>query len=65
MCLAPVRATLKEVECSMLIENEGFEKSMCGSQVLIEEVLGKVPSNWFLEADKRSGLACSKLCFSQ
>jgi hypothetical protein len=36
-----VRATLKEVECSIAIENERFEKSMCGSQVLIEEVLGR------------------------
>jgi ATP-dependent protease ClpP protease subunit len=58
MCLATVRATLNEIECSIAIQNEGFENLVRGSQVSIEEVLEKAPSNWYLEAEqaKRLGL---------
>ncbi len=58
MCLATVRATLNEIECSIAIQNEGFENLVRGSQVAIEEVLEKAPNNWYVEADeaKRLGL---------
>jgi hypothetical protein len=58
MCLANVRATLNEIECSIAIQNEGFENLVRGSQVSIEQVLKKAPNNWYIEAEdaKRSGL---------
>jgi ATP-dependent protease ClpP protease subunit len=58
MCLANVRATLNEIECSIAIQNEGFENLVRGSKVSIEQVLKKAPNNWYIEAEdaKRSGL---------
>jgi hypothetical protein len=55
---ATVRATLNEIECSIAIKNEGFENLVRGSQVRLEEVLERAPSNWYVEAEeaKRLGL---------
>lgn len=57
-CLATVRATLNEIECSIAIQNEGFENLVRGSQVSIGKVVELAPSNWYLEAEeaKRLGL---------
>lgn len=57
-CLATVQATLNEIECSIAIQNEGFENLIRSSQVTLEEVLKKAPSNWYVEAEeaKRLGL---------
>ncbi len=51
-CLATVRATLNEIECSIAIQNEGFQNLVRGSQVPMEDVLAKAPSNWYLEASE-------------
>lgn len=51
-CLAAVQATLNEIECSIAIQNEGFENLVRGSQVSMEDVLKKAPSNWYLEANE-------------
>jgi ATP-dependent protease ClpP protease subunit len=51
-CLATVQATLNEIECSIAIQNEGFQNLVRGSQVPIEDVLKKAPSNWYLEASE-------------
>lgn len=58
MCLATVKATLNEIECSIAIQNEGFVNLVCGSQVSLEQVLEKAPNNWYVEAEeaKRLGL---------
>lgn len=50
-CLATVNATLNEIECSIAIQNEGFENLVRGSQVSIKEVLEKAPNNWYVEAE--------------
>jgi ATP-dependent protease ClpP protease subunit len=50
-CLATVQATLNEIECSIQIQNEGFENLVRGSQVSMDELLEKAPSNWYLEAE--------------
>lgn len=57
-CLAIVQATLNEIQCSIAIQNEGFENLVRGSQVGMPEVLQKAPSNWYVEAEeaKRLGL---------
>ena len=57
-CLATVQATLNEIECSIAIQNEGFENLVRGSQVTVEEVIRRAPSNWYVEAKeaKRLGL---------
>jgi ATP-dependent protease ClpP protease subunit len=49
-CVASVRALLHEIEHSILIQNEGFENLIRGSEVTMETVLERAPSNWYLEA---------------
>jgi hypothetical protein len=49
-CLASARATLNKIECSIAIQNEGFENLIRESQVTMEEVITKAPNNWYLEA---------------
>jgi ATP-dependent protease ClpP protease subunit len=51
-CLATVQATLNEIECSIAIQNEGFQNLIVGSSVTLDEVLRRAPSNWYLEAQE-------------
>jgi hypothetical protein len=51
-CLATVQATLNEIECSIAIQNEGFQNLIVGSKVTLDEVLKRAPSNWYLEAEE-------------
>lgn len=55
-CIATVKATLHEIEASIAIQNEGFENLVRGSQVTMEEVLEKAPSNWYIEANEAKAL---------
>jgi hypothetical protein len=45
-CVAVVKATLNEIECSIAIQNEGFQNLVLGSNVTLDEVLRWAPSNW-------------------
>jgi len=45
-CIAVVKATLNEIECSIAIQNEGFGNLVRGSKVTLEEVFEKAPANW-------------------
>jgi ATP-dependent protease ClpP protease subunit len=49
-CIATVEAKLNEIRASIAIQNEGFENLVRGSQVTLEEVLRRAPSNWYVEA---------------
>jgi hypothetical protein len=51
-CLATVQATLNEIECSIAIQNEGFQNLILGSSVTLDEVIRRAPSNWYLEAEE-------------
>ncbi len=51
-CVADVKGVLNEIEGSIDIQNEGFENLICGSDVTMEELLSKAPSNWYLEAQE-------------
>jgi ATP-dependent protease ClpP protease subunit len=55
-CVAVVKATLNEIECSIAIQNEGFQNLVNGSKVTLEDVLQKAPSNWYVEANKAKEL---------
>jgi hypothetical protein len=55
-CVAVVKATLNEIECSIAIQNEGFQNLVLGSSVTLDEVLKKAPSNWYLEAQEAKSL---------
>jgi len=55
-CVAIVRATLHEIECSIEIQNEGFENLIRDSRVTLEEVLQRAPSNWYIEAEEAKSL---------
>jgi ATP-dependent protease ClpP protease subunit len=50
MVLATVQATLNEIECSIAIQNAGFQNLVLGSSVTLDEALKRAPSNWYLEA---------------
>jgi hypothetical protein len=51
-CVPSVEALLNEIKQSIAIQNEGFENLISGSQVTMEEVLQRAPSNWYLEAQQ-------------
>ena len=51
-CVADVKGVLNELEGSILIQNEGFENLIRGSDVTMEEILRKAPCNWYLEAQE-------------
>jgi hypothetical protein len=51
-CLATVQATLNEIECSIAIQNEGFQNLVLGSSVTLDEVIRRAPSNWYVEAEE-------------
>ena len=55
-CVASVQAVLHEIEHSIAIQNEGFANLIRGSQVTMEEVLQRAPSNWYLEAREAKAL---------
>ena len=55
-CIAVVKATLNEIECSIAIQNEGFQNLVLGSSVTLDEVLQKAPANWYLEAQEAKNL---------
>jgi ATP-dependent protease ClpP protease subunit len=55
-CVAVVKATLNEIECSIAIQNEGFQNLVLGSRVTLDEVLQRAPSNWYLEAQDAKNL---------
>ncbi len=55
-CVANVKATLNEIESSIVIQNEGFENLIRGSSVTLEEVLRRAPSNWYIEANEAQQL---------
>jgi ATP-dependent protease ClpP protease subunit len=51
-CRANVQATINEIECSIEIQNEGFQNLVNGSSVTLEEVIRRAPSNWYVEAQE-------------
>ena len=55
-CVASVKALLHEIEHSIAIQNEGFENLIHGSQVTMQDVLERAPSNWYLEAQEAKSL---------
>jgi ATP-dependent protease ClpP protease subunit len=55
-CIATVEATLSEIRASIAIQNEGFENLVRGSQVTLDEVLQRAPSNWYIEAQEAQSL---------
>lgn len=55
-CIATVEATLNEIRSSIEIQNEGFENLVKDSNVSMEEVLRKAPSNWYIEANEALSL---------
>jgi ATP-dependent protease ClpP protease subunit len=55
-CIATVQAALHELEASIAIQNEGFANLIKDSSVTMEEVLGKAPANWYIEAQEAKAL---------
>jgi ATP-dependent protease ClpP protease subunit len=55
-CVATVEAKLSEIRASIVIQNEGFANLVAGSNVTLEEVLKRAPSNWYVEAQEAKDL---------
>jgi ATP-dependent protease ClpP protease subunit len=55
-CIAAVEATLNEIKSSIVIQNEGFENLVRGTEVTMNDVLERAPSNWYLEAQEALSL---------
>ena len=55
-CVATVTALLHEIEASIAIQNEGFENLIRGSKVTMDDVLGRAPGNWYIEANEAKSL---------
>jgi ATP-dependent protease ClpP protease subunit len=53
-----LKAKLHEIEDSIRIQDEGFRDLVAGTQVSLDELKQKAPSNWYIEAEeaKRLGL---------
>jgi ATP-dependent protease ClpP protease subunit len=51
-CLAAVQTAVNEIECSIAIQNEGFQNLVNGSKVTLEEVIRRAPTNWYVEAQE-------------
>jgi len=49
-CIASLEATLNEIRESIKIQNEGFANLIRGSNVAMEDLLQKAPTNWYVEA---------------
>ena len=47
-----LKAKLHEIEHSIMIEEEGFRDLVAGSDVPVEELIEKAPSNWYLDAEE-------------
>ncbi|MBY0519846.1 MAG: ATP-dependent Clp protease proteolytic subunit [Sphingomonas sp.] len=56
MCVASIKATLHEIEHSILIEEEGFRDIVRGSRVDFEDLREKAPANWYIEAEEARDL---------
>ena len=54
--LAPLKATLHEIEASIAIQNEGFANLVQGSHVSLDDVLRKATENWYLEGQEARAL---------
>ncbi len=55
-CVATARSLLHEIEASIVIQNEGFENLVRGSQVTMEQVLERAPGDWYIEAQEAQRL---------
>jgi ATP-dependent protease ClpP protease subunit len=51
-CIASVQAKLNELEASIAIQNEGFAELVRGSNVSLEDVVSRAPSNWYIDANE-------------
>lgn len=47
-CVAALKATLYEIEHSILIEEEGFRAIVKGSKVDFETIRDRAPENWYI-----------------
>jgi ATP-dependent protease ClpP protease subunit len=55
-CVASVEAALNEIKSSIVIQNEGFANLILGSQVTMQDLLQRTPSDWYLEAAEAQAL---------
>ena len=55
-CIATLEAKLNEVKHSIKIENEGFAAIAEGSDVELEEIQKRAPSNWYIDAEEAKNL---------
>lgn len=55
-CVAKAKSILNEIECSIAIQNEGFENLVRGSDVTLETVIERASDDWYIEAQEAADL---------
>lgn len=50
-CVAALKATLHEIEHSIIIEEEGFRAIVKGSKVSFETIRDRAPENWYIDCN--------------
>ena len=63
-CIAVVKATLNEIECSIAIQNEGFQNLILGSNIPFEQVLQKAHPTGISKRKKQKTWGSSKQSYS-
>lgn len=52
MCMTTLKAKINEIETSIGIQEEGFRHLTLGSNVSMEELLGRASENWYMDAQE-------------
>lgn len=55
-CVAMLEANFAEIRHSIKIENEGFAAIAKGTEVEVDEIKRRAPSNWYIEAEEAKNL---------
>lgn len=51
-CVPIVEAALNELKTSIVIQEEGFENRVCGSDVGLDDLRRRASSNWYIDAEE-------------
>lgn len=55
-CVAALKATLHQIEHSIVIEEEGFREIVKGSKVDFETIRDRAPENWYVDCNEALNL---------
>lgn len=56
LCRVKAQSLVHEIECSIAIQNEGFENLVRGSNVTLDTVIERARDDWYIEANEAQEL---------